>query len=205
MISVSGLVRRVPARRLIACVISTGFAVALSGCVENMAEVDARAPTTSARLAARPGVSPRAATVAVATIEGAPATVVAAFTRKLSTEAASRDIATVDTATAKYFVRGYLSAAPGADGVVIGYVWDVFDGSKARVQRVDDQIAVKGSAADPWTLADDRVLASLASKSADDLAAILSNMPEAVAGGAAMATVASAGPALNSQGSSSFR
>ena len=76
---------------------------------------------------------------------------------------------------------------------------------KARVQRVDDQIAVKGSAADPWTLADDRVLASLASKSADDLAAILSNMPEAVAGGAAMATVASAGPALNSQGSSSFR
>jgi hypothetical protein len=181
MFSGSGLARRTVARRLIACAVLAGIGASLAGCVETLTEVDARAPAAPGRMAARQGVSPRAATVAFASFEGAPASVVPTFTRLLAAEAKTRDITVVDVASAKYFVRGYLGAYAAEGGATIGYVWDVFDAQKVRVQRLEDQIMVKGTAADPWSLADERVLTSLAAKSADDLAALLTNMPEAVA------------------------
>ena len=57
-----------------------------------------------------------------------------------------------DPAKAHYLVRGYLSAAPTADGAEIEYVWDVFTAGKQRVQRLDDAIAVKGAGQDPWAI-----------------------------------------------------
>ena len=185
MFSGTGLARRAVARRLIACAVFACLGASLAGCVETMTEVDARATTAPGRMAARKGVSPRAATVAFASFEGAPASVIPTFTRLLAAEARTRDITVVDAASAKYFVRGYLCAYAAEGGASIGYVWDVFDAQKARVQRLEDQITVTGNAADPWSLADERVLASLAAKSADDLAALLTNMPEAVASASA--------------------
>ena len=89
---------------------------------------------------------------------------------------------------AKYIVHGYLSATKTADGVVIGYVWDVFDINQRRIQRVEDHVTAPGVAADPWSLANDRVLGNLAAKSAADLAALLSRTPEAMKEGAVAAT-----------------
>jgi len=40
---------------------------------------------------------------------------------------------------------------------------------------------VKGDGADPWRIVGEAALASIAAKSADDLAAFLSNTPEAIA------------------------
>ena len=76
-------------------------------------------------------------------------------------------------------MRGYLSASPTADGAEIEYVWDVFTAGKQRVQRLNDAIAVKGAGEDPWAIAGEAALTSVAAKSADDLAAFLSNTPEA--------------------------
>ena len=45
--------------------------------------------------------------------------------------------------------------------------------------RLNDVIEVKGSGADPWTVAGEAALNSIAAKSADDLAAFLSNTPDA--------------------------
>ena len=51
-------------------------------------------------------------------------------------------------------------------------------------------IAVKGAGDDPWALAGEAALTSVAAKSADDLAAFLSNTPEAAAHAAAPAPAA---------------
>ena len=76
-------------------------------------------------------------------------------------------------------MRGYLSASLIEDGAEIDYVWDVFTAAKQRVQRLNDVIAVKGGGDDPWRLAGEAALISVAANSADDLAAFLSNTPEA--------------------------
>ena len=57
--------------------------------------------------------------------------------------------------------------------------------TKQRVQRLSDVIEVKGAGDDPWALAGEAVLTSVAAKSADDLAAFLSNTPEAAPAAAA--------------------
>ncbi len=54
-------------------------------------------------------------------------------------------------------------------------------GIEQRVQRLSDAVEVKGAGDDPWALAGEAVLTSVAAKSADDLAAFLSNTPEAAA------------------------
>ena len=157
-----------------------GLGLGLGGCVENAAELSA---STVARthMAARPGVSPRGAPVAIASIEGAPSAIAQKFVERTQSEAAGLDVVVTDLRTAKYLVRGYLSADPAAQGAVVSYVWDVFDSRRSRVQRVEDAVVVKAAGADPWAGVDDKALGELALKSAADLAAVLSNMPEAIA------------------------
>lgn len=166
------------------CVVAAPLA--LCGCVEVAADL---APGAEAhhQIARREGASLAQASVAIVSIEGAPAAISASFSQTLQREARARDIVVVDAASARYLVRGYLSASLTADGASIEYVWDVFTADKQRAQRLNDVIAVKGSGDDPWALAGDAALTSVAAKSADDLAAFLSNTPEAAA-------VASAAP-----------
>ena len=167
------------ARRISALAGAASLAIGLAGCNDLVREADASAPTTtSSRLLARSGVSPSGASVAFVTIEGAPSAVVARFSQQTAAEAARREVSVTDVSRAHYLVRGYLSAYAVEGGAAIGYVWDVFDKSHRRVQRSEDMMVVRG-AGDPWSLASDQALASLAAKSADDLAAVLSNTPEA--------------------------
>ena len=129
----------------------------------------------------REGVNLAPASVAIVSVEGAPDAVSAGFSQALEREARARDIVVVDPAKARYLVRGYLSADLTEDGASIEYVWDVFTADKQRAQRLTDAIEVKGSGDDPWALAGGAELTGIAARSADDLAAYLSNTPEAVA------------------------
>ncbi len=156
---------------------------ALAGCNETAGVIEASAPA-SPRPAARPGVSPGGASVAFISLEGAPPAIAARFSERAGAEARRREVSIADAAGAQYLVRGYLSTWPVESGTAFGYVWDVFDQSRRRVQRSQDAIVVRGQAPDPWSLATEPALASLAAKSADDLAAVLSNTPEAVAANA---------------------
>ncbi len=154
--------------------------LALCGCLAAAADIT---PSGQAyrQIVRREGVNLAQASVAIVSIEGAPAEISASLSQTLESEARARDIAVVDAAQARYLVRGYLSASLTADGASIEYVWDVFTSGKQRAQRLNDVIEVKGSGPDPWTLAGDAELNSVAARSADDLAAYLSNTPEAVA------------------------
>jgi hypothetical protein len=171
------------------------LAVALSvgGCVDATSDA---APSTVAHrmIEPREGVSLADATVTIVSIEGAPESVAANFSEDLRRAAKSREIVLVEPRKAKYLVRGYLSATSVADGATLEYVWDVYGPDKQREQRLNDVVSVKGTGDDPWTIAGETALENVASRSADDLAAFLSHMPEAKP----LAPVASGGPATTS-------
>jgi hypothetical protein len=159
------------------CILTLGLA--LGGCVEATTEV---APTAVARVQVerRTDVSLADATVAIVSVEGAPDAIAARFTAALRGEAKSHDITLAEPSKARYLARGYLSASASSDGAEFEYVWDIFGPDRRRAQRLNDVIAVKGSAGDdPWSLADAPALNSAATKSAEDLAAFLSNTPDA--------------------------
>ena len=153
-------------------------AATLGGCVDTTA--DAGRPDVRAAIARGEVKSPRAATVALSSIEGAPGPVTARFEQAMASEAGTRDIAVTDPGLAHYLVRGYLDAAPTEDGrTTVRYVWDIYDAGKNHARRLDDSLTVAGSAADPWSLVDDQALASLAARSSDDIALFLAGTPEA--------------------------
>ena len=127
------------------------------------------------------------ATVAIASVDGAPADLSARFRQSLDEAAAARRIALAPPAKARYLARGYVTASLVEGGAEVDIVWDVFTPDKKRAQRLSDAIAVKGSGDDAWAMIEDgAALNSIAAKCADDLAAYLSNTPEAAPASAAL-------------------
>jgi hypothetical protein len=168
-----GALAALAAGSLLAC------AGALSGCVETAAEI---APTDAhTQFVRRPGANLSGASVAFVSVDGPPSTIAASFLQDLTREAAGHDIVVADPKKARYLVRGYLSAYSVEGGAAVEYVWDVFTRDRQRTQRVNDVLEVKGEGDDPWRIVGGQALASVAAKSADDLAAFLSNTPEAMA------------------------
>lgn len=185
-------------RKLTASIALLGAALCLplAGCVDTASQVRVEPAAAPSKIARRPGVSPRAATVALASVAGAPQDVNDRFALAFAQSAGSQDVTTVEPAKAEYLVRAYIDAGAAEPGVTrMSYVVDLFDRSKRRVARLTDEMPVKGAAADPWTAADDSALAALAASAASDLADALTNTPEAVAG----AAVASASPSATSR------
>lgn len=168
------------------------LAFGLAGCVETMPQMQANAPAGATRIAARPGVSPAGATVAFVNLGGAPAQVGNRFAASMSNALGARNISSEEPGKAHYLIRGNMTAySAEGGGTAVGYVWDIYDAKRRRLQRLEDEIVVKATAADPWSAVDDAALASIAGRSADEIAAFLTNMPEAVAAaGAGNATAA---------------
>jgi hypothetical protein len=165
----------------------------VGGCVDTagQARVDPSAAAPS-KVARRDGVSPRGATVALAGIDGAPQDVAVRFSSAFREAAAAQDIATTEPKKADYLVRGYLTAYSDDGGTTrLSYVLDMFDKGRRRVQRLTDDMPIKGASSDPWSIISEPAMQTLAQRSAGDLADALTNTPEAVAG----AAIASARPA----------
>ena len=158
-------------------------ALAASGCVETAGDV-AAGVEDGPQFVRRADAAMAGATMAIVSIEGAPSELTARFDQSLDQAAAQRQIALAPPTSARYLVRGYLSAAPAQDGAAVDFVWDVFTPDKHRAQRLSDSILVRGSGDDPWAMVSDAALDSITAKCADDLAAYLSNTPEAAPGSA---------------------
>jgi hypothetical protein len=157
--------------------------IGLSGCVEDSAQAPvATMPASSDNIAPRPGISPSGATVAVASISGGPGGFDDKFQALLTGYAKRAGVSIADAGQPNYLVRGYLSAdSEGDAATIVSYVLDIFDAGKHRTQRVEDEVVLRGTAPDPWSLVNDDVLATVAQKSAADLAAVMTNTPEAIA------------------------
>ena len=160
--------------------VALALGLGLAGCID-LAPDFSPVAQEHGQFARREGVSLAGASVAFMSMEGAPDAVAAGFNRQLAGDAAARGIAVADAKAARYLVRGYLSATPSPDGATLEYVWDIFTPDKRRVQRLSDALVVKGQGDDAWQIVGQPALASVAARSADDLAAYLSNTPEAVA------------------------
>ncbi len=168
----------------IAAVAAVVVSGALCGCVENAADLSAS--PQQAQFIRRPDANMSGATLAIMSVDGAPDDLSAAFQQRLDQASAERQITTAPPTDAKYLARGYLNATLVQNGAIVDIVWDVFTPDKQRAQRLTDTVVVQGSGDDPWAMVNDAALASIAAKSADDLAAYLSNTPEAAPGAPAL-------------------
>jgi hypothetical protein len=173
-----------PKRAFVAGLVLMSACAGLSACND----VAATAPSVdaSAQFVMRDDANMAGATVAVASVDGPPADLSARFRQSFDEAAAARRIAVAAPAKARYLVRGYLTASTIEGGAEIDVVWDVFTPNKQRAQRLSDAIAIKGAGDDAWAMIDDAALNSIAGKCADDLAAYLSNTPEAAPASAAL-------------------
>jgi hypothetical protein len=158
-------------------------ALLVAGCVETAGDM-AAGVEGSQQFVRRPDASMAGATMAIVSIEGAPSELAARFDQKLDEAAAQRQIALAPPTSARYLVRGYFTAAPVEGGATVNFVWDVFTADKQWAQRLSDAMVVRGSGDDAWAMVGDAALDSIAGKCADDLAAYLSNTPEASPGSA---------------------
>ncbi|HEV2552848.1 MAG TPA: hypothetical protein VGV17_03685 [Bosea sp. (in: a-proteobacteria)] len=142
-------------------------ALALAGCQE----------TTTA---ARPRVDAPGVPVSVQSISGAPDSVTTRFAGLLGEAAAERRMEIVPgDKPARFRVRGYLTAQPTEDGqTALAFVWDVYDESKKRAQRVQgESLGRRGGGSDPWSGIDQTVVAKAAAESMDAIAGFLVTTP----------------------------
>ena len=165
---------RLDGRRLL---IAGLAAFGLAGCQPTSVAPEATA-LAPAPLIKREGVSLADATVALVSLDGAPEAASDDFREALSRALAAREVASADAKAARYRLRVYLSASPAEGGASLDYVVDVFDATRTRVARIGDGVALKGSG-DAWSLASTQALDAAAASCADELAAFLSNRPEA--------------------------
>jgi len=173
-----------PVKAFVAGLVLMSACAGLSACND----VAATPPSgdASAQFVLRTDANIAGATVAIASVDGAPADLSTRLRQSLDEAAAARRIAVVAPAKAHYLVRGYVTASPIEGGAEVDIVWDVFTADKKRAQRLSDAIAVRGTGDDAWAMVDDAALNSVAAKCADDLAAYLSNTPEAAPASAAL-------------------
>ena len=142
-------------------------ALALAGCHE----------TTTA---ARPRVDAPGVPVSVQSISGAPDQVTAHFAGLLGEAAAERKMEIVPgNKPARFRVKGYLTAQPTEDGqTALAFVWDVYDSTKQRAQRVQgESIGKRSGGSDPWAGIDQTIVAKAASDSMDAIASFLVTTP----------------------------
>ncbi len=173
-----------PVRAFAAGLILLLACATFSGCND----VAANPPNADARaqFVLRDDANMAGATVAIVSVDGVPADLSTRFRQSLDEAAAAHRIAVAGPAKARYLVRGYLTASSIEGGAEVDVVWDVFTPDKQRAQQLSGAIAVKGAGDDAWAMIDDAALNSLAAKCAADLAAYLSNTPEAAPASAAL-------------------
>jgi hypothetical protein len=151
-------------------------------------DLSATAVSPSSIRVSAPGVP-----IAVESITGAPGAVAPGFNAAFVEAANARQIELVGGKTgARYRIKGYLSAEPTEDGKTeLTFVWDVFDATKQRAQRLTGATVAKtGSGGDPWSAIDQGVVTRAASDSMDVIAGFLRD-----SGAAGSATTAAAKPA----------
>jgi hypothetical protein len=121
------------------------------------------------------GVSGAGVPVAVETLEGAPEGMSARVQQAVTAQASARSIEVVPPESDPRFrLRGYLTAYANEDGTALTFVWDVFDSSRKRAQRVTTTTQTSRRAGEePWAAISDADISKAAGRSRDGVAAFL--------------------------------
>ncbi|NLS04495.1 hypothetical protein HGP14_14150 [Rhizobium sp. P32RR-XVIII] len=112
----------------------------------------ARQPQQVASIDRTASSSIRGNTVRFLPIIGAPVQAVTPLSRQLGAEARSHglSIRSSNDTSSDYILKGYLSAFADEGNVTVVYVWDILDGSGARLHRIQGQEKVPSATQDPW-------------------------------------------------------
>ncbi len=145
------------------------LAMALAACMAERGP-PVISPTKIGKLGAAP-VTVAKATFAFQTVTSIPGELSYALDDDLKSAAAARGLAIVaaDDPSVTYQVKGYLSAVGDMNGILLVYVWDVFDRSGTRLHRFSSQQSAKGRGADPWSAVTTDMIAAAASETIDEL------------------------------------
>ncbi|MFC6447088.1 hypothetical protein [Shinella zoogloeoides] len=137
------------------------------------AEADAELARTTAErslaaeeVASLPAANAGSETIRFLPIIGAPVEAVTPLSKRLGAEARSGGltIRSASDTSARYILKGYFSAMNDNGKTTVVYVWDVLDGSGARLHRIQGQETVSGTAADPWTVVPAQTMEGIAQK-----------------------------------------
>lgn len=113
--------------------------------------------------------------IAVETLDGAPAAMSVRVQQAVTQQASARSIDVVPPESDPRFrLRGYLTAYANDEGTALTFVWDVFDSSRKRAQRVTATAQSSRRGGDePWAAISDADINNAAAKSMDGVAAFL--------------------------------
>jgi hypothetical protein len=103
-------------------------------------------------------------------IIGAPVQAVTPLSRQLGAQARANGLTirpSSDNST-EHILKGYFSAFSDGGKVTIVYVWDILDGSGARLHRMQGQESVPGSGQDPWASVPGSTMETIAAKTIQD-------------------------------------
>jgi len=158
-----------------------GLVLSLAGCVEQAGQ---RQPVSAVpqptNMARREGVSPHGASVYINWVDGIPADVSQRLTAAVQGQAGLRNVNLADVKSANYLVQGYLTVEPAEGGALYTAVYDVATSKKRLIQHIDERIFVPGAVASLDQIGE-AAMVQIAAKSAEDIAAVMTNTPEAVA------------------------
>lgn len=114
--------------------------------------------------------------LAIAQLVGAPPKVTKSLSTALAKAAGERKITLEETKSdsTDYLMQGYLVADSTAKGTKMSYIWDISDAKGNRAHRINGEEIISSGpikkGTDPWTLVNDKIIASVASKTAAQLA-----------------------------------
>ena len=126
----------------------------------------AETSTGAEEVAALPPAAEAGETIRFLPIIGAPVEAVTPLSKRLGAEARAQGltIRSASDKSSKYILKGYFSAMNDNGGTTVVYVWDVLDGSGARLHRIQGQESVSGTASDPWAAVPARAMEGIAEK-----------------------------------------
>ncbi len=168
-------------RNIVLCAIAGAGLAACSSSFSGLSSSKAPlAPDTSLSHSIRPSPA-RAPEVAftrpnkpvaikLAAIVGPPASVSRKLTSKIASELKKRNI-NVIKGKAGYNMRGYVVSSSEDKGAKLAYIWDLNNKAGRKQTRISGEKNISGSTSDnPWKGVNDRVIAGIASDTADQLA-----------------------------------
>ncbi|WP_117193683.1 hypothetical protein [Rhizobium terrae] len=120
--------------------------------------------------ASLPSAAPAAGTIRFLPIIGAPVQAVTPLSRQLGAQARASGLTirpSGDTNT-EHILKGYFSAFADGGRVTIVYVWDILDGSGARLHRMQGQERIPANGSDPWAAVRPSIMEAIGNKTIQD-------------------------------------
>lgn len=120
--------------------------------------------------ASLPSSGPSAGTIRFLPIIGAPVQAVTPLSRQLGAQARAGGLTIRPSgdASTEHILKGYFSAFADGGKVTIVYVWDILDGSGARLHRMQGQETIAAKGSDPWAAVPASTMEAIAAKTIQD-------------------------------------